>query len=194
MGKQEHKKNIGILGGSFNPAHEGHVHISMQALEILGLDEIWWMVSPQNPNKPKEGMAPFEERFVAAQQFVKSIPNIVVSDFEKNNKTQYTYDTIVAMHKKYSHNFIWLMGADNMATFHKWHKWQDIFKKTPIAVFDRGDFAIEALASDAAHEFAEYKIAEENARDILVQKAPAWCFFEIEKHPASSTEIRQNSE
>lgn len=192
MDKQGRKK-IGLLGGSFNPAHEGHLHISLKAIELLGLDEIWWLVSPQNPIKSQEGMAPFEERFASAEKITRNQPAIIVSDFELSTPSNYTHDTFIALHNQFpEYNFVWLMGADNLANFDKWYKWQEAFALMPIAIFDRGEYSSKALNSPAAQKFAENMLPQSRAKELATSPAPSWCFLNIDKHPASSTQIRQN--
>ncbi|PIR39809.1 MAG: nicotinate (nicotinamide) nucleotide adenylyltransferase [Alphaproteobacteria bacterium CG11_big_fil_rev_8_21_14_0_20_39_49] len=188
-------KKIGLLGGSFNPAHEGHLHISLEALEILGLDEIWWLVSPQNPLKPKDEMLPFEHRFNSAIDITKDYRNrIKISDFEKQNNSNRTYETLVALHNKSPKNiFIWLMGADNLVGFDKWYKWQEIMETTLIAVFDRGNEKKEALKSKAALSFKNSLLKKENTSLLIQKTPPCWCFLDIKKHPASSTKLRNKT-
>lgn len=182
---------IGLLGGSFNPAHAGHVYISEQALELLGLDEIWWLVSPQNPLKPLEGMAEFQERFAKAKEISANNQKIIVSDFEKIAGTNYTFDTLVALKKSYPKNkFIWLIGADNLLQFPKWYKWQEIIAMVPIAIFNRGKDKEAALLGEVATQFADYKVTAEELSDST---APVWTFLDIKTHPASATEIREGS-
>jgi nicotinate-nucleotide adenylyltransferase len=182
---------IGLLGGSFNPPHAGHVHISLEAIKALGLDEVWWLVSPQNPLKPTIGMAAFEERFSAAKELTKATPAIKISDFEITIGTSYTFDTITALQKQYpANNFVWLMGADNLVNFHQWHNWREIFSLLPIAVLDRAEYATAALASEAAIAFKNSCLLPDDFKKLPTKTPPAWCFINIEKHPASSTEIR----
>src|SRR5687768_7234603 len=117
-------KRVGLLGGSFNPAHRGHRRISLAAIEALGLDEIWWLVSPGNPLKPAKGMAPYEARVESAREQAKGT-RIKVSDFERQAGTRYTVDTLTALKRRYpDHRFIWLMGADTVAQFHQWRSWR----------------------------------------------------------------------
>jgi len=188
-------KKIGLLGGSFNPAHEGHLHISLEATKILKLDEIWWLVSPQNPLKAIDEMAPFNERFESAQQITKDYKDIIkISDFEKQNNTNKTFDTLVALHNKYIDNkFIWLMGADNLTNFDKWYKWKEIFATAPIAVFDRNDHKNESISSKAAISFKNSLLAQGEESQLANTPPPAWCFLDIKKHPASSTSIRNKT-
>ena len=116
-------QRIGLLGGSFNPAHDGHVHISQCALKRLQLDQVWWLVTPQNPLKPSEGMAPFQERLETARSFV-SDPRITVSDFEYRIGSRYTIDALDSLFRNYPGvRFVWLMGADNLLEAHRWHRW-----------------------------------------------------------------------
>ncbi len=189
------KKKIGLLGGSFNPAHEGHLHISLEALRILKLDEIWWLVSPQNPLKATNEMASFEERFASAQHITKDYNDIIkISDFEKQNNTNRTYDTLVALHNKNPEFcFIWLMGADNLINFDKWYKWQDIFNISRIAIFDRDNHKKTALRSKASL-LLKNSLLKKGEESLLSERSlPAWCFLDIEKHSASSTKLRKKT-
>ncbi|MCE3233793.1 MAG: nicotinic acid mononucleotide adenylyltransferase [Rickettsiaceae bacterium] len=188
------KLNIGLLGGSFNPAHEGHLHISLEAIRYLGLDEVWWLVSPQNPLKSSDDMAPFDKRFASAKEIARNHVQIKITDFETRSGTVYTYDTINSLKKNYNHNFVWLMGADNLVKFHKWHKWEEIFSLVPIAVLDRADYEAEALASSAATNYKTSKVSAKDFSNLATSHAPAWCYINIKKHPASSTEIRSHCE
>ncbi len=121
-------KKIGLLGGSFNPAHDGHVHISLEAIRLMGLDEVWWLVSPQNPLKATDDMAGFDERLQSARVITTNVPQIIISDFEKISGSNRTFDTLNFIKKAYpATDFVWLMGADNLATFHNWYNWEGIF-------------------------------------------------------------------
>jgi nicotinate-nucleotide adenylyltransferase len=181
---------IGLLGGSFNPAHDGHVYISRCALKYLGLDQVWWLVTPQNPLKPTEGMAPFEERFAKAQQFVTD-PRIIVSDFEAQAGIQFTVNALELLVKENTQTrFVWLMGADNLLEAHRWNRWTSIFNTVPIAVLARPTYSLKALASIAAHRFAGARVAESRARMLVDMKPPAWVYLNIRLHDASATQIR----
>lgn len=187
-------KRIGILGGSFNPAHEGHVHISELALNRLDLDEVWWLVSPQNPLKPVVGMAPFEERIQSAKVTTAAEPRIVISDFEKIYGSRRTLTTLRRL--KYTHpahRFVWLMGADNLIQAHRWNQWAAIFKIVPIAVFARPTYSLRALSARAAKVFASDRVKEREANMLADLSPPAWVYLEIPLHPASSTEIRSST-
>lgn len=185
------EKKIGILGGSFNPAHEGHIYISKKALKLMALDEVWWLVSPQNPLKSKEGMAPFEKRFSYAKQIAPK--KIIVSDFEKRVKNNFTYNTLKKIQERYPrYKFVWLMGVDNLEHFHLWHKWKEIFDIIPIAVFERKDQfrRYPALQTKAARKFMRFKTRA--AKNLAYRQPPAWNYFPIKSHPASATKIRGN--
>ena len=134
-------RRIGILGGSFNPAHDGHRHISLEALKRLRLDEVWWLVSPQNPLKPQEGMAPFEDRIEKAKS-VADHPRIRVTDIEKGFATTYTAETLARLCRRFpNQRFVWLMGADNLSQISRWNRWTRIFHTVPVAVFDRPSYS-----------------------------------------------------
>lgn len=181
---------MGILGGSFNPAHDGHRHISLLALKLLQLDEVWWMVSPQNPLKPVEGMAPFEERLASAEALARH-PNIRVTDIEQRLGTSYTADTLAHLMRCFPKTeFVWLMGADNLAQMSKWQRWTRIFNQVPIAVFDRAPYSFDALAGKAARAFFRFKKKRSDACNLAEMSPPAWMFFHTRLHPGSATNIR----
>ncbi|MBM3488304.1 MAG: nicotinate-nucleotide adenylyltransferase, partial [Alphaproteobacteria bacterium] len=181
---------IGLLGGSFNPAHEGHRHISLLALKHLHLDEVWWLVSPQNPLKSSDGMAPFAERMEGAQRIARH-PSILVSDIEQRLGTRYTADTLKALRRCFPRiEFVWLMGADNLVQISRWQRWTKIFGMMPIAVFDRAPYSFAALAGKAAHAFARFQVKGRHAHGLADRKAPAWIFFHTRLHPGSATAIR----
>ncbi len=141
---------IGLLGGSFNPAHEGHLHISEIARKKLGLDQVWWLVSPQNPLKEKSGMMPFEERFESARKIAGSNPKIIISDIESRLNTIYTSDTLKRLKQKYPrHKFFWLMGTDNLIQLPKWKNWEEIFEYAEVHVFDRANASYGAIKGKA---------------------------------------------
>jgi nicotinate-nucleotide adenylyltransferase len=178
------------MGGSFNPAHDGHRHISVEALARLGLDQIWWLVSPQNPLKSTTGMAAFARRFATAKAKAAH-PRILVTDLENRLGSRYTYDTLSALRRYYPRTrFVWLMGADNLGQIHRWQHWRDIFKTVPVAVFDRPPYRLRTLASPAAAAFGRARIAPGRARNLASLAAPAWVFYPSRLEPLSSTEIR----
>lgn len=179
-----------MLGGSFNPAHQGHVHISQHAIRSLGLDAVWWLVSPQNPLKSDNGMAPLDDRMEAARH-VACDRKIIVTDIEKDLGTRYTVDTIRAMaHCFPDKRFVWIMGADNLVQFPRWKNWQRLFSSVPIAVFDRAPYSTRALAGLAAKVYASSQRANRNARQLADCTPPAWTFFHTPLHPASASDIR----
>jgi nicotinate-nucleotide adenylyltransferase len=181
---------IGILGGSFNPAHAGHRHISLLALKHLALDELWWMVSPQNPLKSTDGMASFAERLAGARAMARH-PRIRVTDLEARLGTRYTADTLKAVVERFPKtHFVWIMGADNLRQIDRWKNWRMIFRLVPVAVFDRAPFVWGALASQAARRFRHYRLPASRAAKLALAKPPAWVFFHSQLHPASSTAIR----
>jgi nicotinate-nucleotide adenylyltransferase len=184
-------RRIGLLGGSFNPAHDGHLHISRLALRRLQLDEVWWLVSPQNPLKPSAGMAPFVERLAASASIAAAERRIRVSDIEAGLGSSYTADTLRALHRRFPRTrFVWLMGGDNLAQLPYWKRWQDIFSTVPIAVFDRPGTALRALAGKAAHRFARARVPLSAARRLALTTPPAWVFFHTRLDPRSATRIR----
>ncbi len=179
-----------MLGGSFNPAHDGHLHISLLALRHLRLDEVWWMVSPQNPLKPAAGMAPFGERLAGARALA-SHPAISVTDIEQRLGTRYTADTLAALNFCFPRmHFVWIMGADNLAQISQWQQWTRVFNLAPIAVFDRAPYSFGALAKKAAQAFSRFKMKSKDAHKLVETRPPAWIFFHTRLHPASATEIR----
>jgi nicotinate (nicotinamide) nucleotide adenylyltransferase/ribosome silencing factor RsfS/YbeB/iojap len=191
LGWGQKGRRIGLLGGSFNPAHGGHLHISRLALQRLGLDEVWWLVSPQNPLKPVSGMAPFANRFDQAAAMAADERRIQVSDIEARLSSTYTADTLKALRRRFPHaRFVWLMGGDNLAQFPYWKQWQDIFRTVPIAVFARLGASSKALAGKPAHRFARFRIPPTSARRLAAMPPPAWVFFHTRLDPRSATRIR----
>lgn len=182
---------VGLLGGSFNPAHEGHRHISLAALDRLQLDAVWWMVSPQNPLKETAGMAAYEARMEAAQR-VADHPDIHVTDIERELGTVHTIDTITALRRRFeSIRFVWLMGADNLIQIPRWKHWRRLFRSVPIAVFPRPTYSIRAFSGVAARVFADARVPQSRARMLADMRAPAWVFIRARRHAASATRIRQ---
>lgn len=180
-----------MLGGSFNPAHAGHLHISRLALRHLDLDAVWWLVSPQNPLKKADGMAPFAARFAAAEAAAKGDRRILVSDIEQRLGTTYTADTLAQLRHRFPRvDFVWLMGGDNLAQIPQWRRWTDIFDHVPIAVFAREATARTALSGAAAQRYAQARLAPDRARRLASLAAPAWVFFPTRLDPHSATAIR----
>ena len=194
IGTNSRNRAIGLLGGSFNPAHNGHLMISLIALKRLQLDEVWWLVSPQNPLKSAAGMAPFSERLANART-VATHRRVIVSDIERRLGTYYTRDTLKRLcASRRGQNFVWLMGADNLVQFPKWEGWKEIFNTVPIAIFDRPTYSSRALAGIVATRFADRRIPERDASGLVRRKAPSWVFLHSRLNPVSATKIRaQNS-
>jgi nicotinate-nucleotide adenylyltransferase len=181
---------IGLLGGSFDPAHEAHVRISRIALRRLKLDIVLWLVSPQNPLKSKGTVAQLATRMERARALATD-PRIQVSAVEQALGTRYTVDTIEALQRAFPKaRLVWLMGGDNLAQFHRWHRWQDIARRIPIAVLARPGFTIKALSSPAAHVFASARLPDCKAQELAWEPPPAWVFLQERLDPASSTAIR----
>ncbi len=181
---------VGLLGGSFNPAHAGHRHISVEALKRLRLDEVWWLVSPQNPLKPVAGMAPLDVRLDHART-VAAHPRIRVSALEADLGSTYTADLLATLPVRFPRaRFVWLMGADNMVQIPRWKAWRSIFRSTPVAILDRGTYSYQALTGQAAQRFAAARLPAHRAKALAGEDPPAWVFLPIRRHAASATEIR----
>lgn len=182
---------IGLLGGSFDPAHAGHAHITREALKRLGLDRVWWLVSPGNPLKT-HGPAPLAQR-IAQARAVMDHPRVAITDIEARLGTRYTARTIAALRKRYPGvRFVWLMGADNLAQFHRWQDWRDIMDTVPVAVLARPGDRTAARTSVAATIYRAAKVSAADAYGLGRQSAPAWAFLNVPMHTASSTAIRRN--
>jgi nicotinate-nucleotide adenylyltransferase len=184
------RRRIGLLGGSFNPAHEGHRHISLEALKRLDLDEVWWLVSPQNPLKSDDGMEPLATRLARAKQLAHH-PHIRVESPELLLGTRYTLDTVRALNRLYPKaRFVWLMGSDILPQLVDWQGWRELFAAIPIAAFARPGWSYAALASAAPRAFARYRIDAGQARALASRQPPAWCFIPSRLDSHSATAIR----
>jgi nicotinate-nucleotide adenylyltransferase len=183
---------IGLLGGSFNPAHEGHRAISREALKRLRLDRVWWLVSPQNPLKPTDQTTDLEQRLTAARA-IADHPRVVVTDLERRTGTRYTVDTLRWLSQKCRARFVWLIGADNMAQLPRWRRWQRLVCMVPIAVFDREPYSYVALAGRMASAYARGRVVERRAPVLVETQPPAWVYLRLRRHQASSTALRQRS-
>ena len=182
-------QTIGLFGGSFDPPHAGHLHISREALKRFGLDRVWWLVSPGNPLKAN-GPASMERRMTAACDLVDH-PRITVTDIEARIGTRYTAQTIAKLVALYPGvRFVWLMGADNLAQFHRWQDWQDIIGTVPIGVLARPGAGIAARTAKAATIYRRARLPAEAARLLPHMPAPVWCFVNLPMVAASSSEIR----
>jgi nicotinate-nucleotide adenylyltransferase len=181
---------IGLLGGSFNPPHLAHRTISLFAIKRLKLDRVWWLVTPGNPLKERGGLHDLDARADAARR-VADDPRIEVSCLESVIGTRYTVDTIIYLRRRASGlRFVWIMGADNLAQFHRWQNWRRIASEVPIAVIDRPPQSFRALAAPAAQALARYRLPENQAARLADQHAPAWAFLTGMKLNLSSTGLR----
>jgi nicotinate-nucleotide adenylyltransferase len=181
---------VGLLGGSFNPAHVGHCRISAIALNRLGLDAVWWLVSPQNPLKPVAGMPRMEERAAAARTMARD-PRITVSMIEAQLGTSFTADTLRALHQRFgAMRFVWLMGADNLSQIPRWRHWRGIFENTPVAVFARPSYSFRAIAGRAASVFAAARQPADGAARLADCVPPAWVFLWDAHEASSATALR----
>jgi len=181
---------VGLFGGSFNPPHPGHALVAEIALRRLGLDRLWWIVTPGNPLKSRNELAPLAER-IALSEALTSDPRIQVTAFEQSLATSFTADTLAYVKARNPHvHFIWIMGADSLGTFHKWQKWQEIACTFPIAVIDRPGSTLTYLSAKMAKTFAFARVDEDDARVLWKRRAPAWTFIHGRRSALSSTELR----
>ncbi|MBI3420133.1 MAG: nicotinate-nucleotide adenylyltransferase [Proteobacteria bacterium] len=182
---------VGILGGSFNPAHEGHLHISLLALKKMRLHFVWWLVSPQNPLKPEQGMASFAARLAGAKKVAAPFPRIIVTGLESRLGTRFTADTLQKLRLRFPHTrFIWMMGADNLLQIPRWQRWGEIFKNTDIAVFRRPPYFAGAASGKAAQRFAHARLDPRRAALLGTGEKRQWVLFNNQLHSASATQIR----
>ena len=180
---------IGLLGGSFDPPHLGHVHITRAALTRFGLDQVWWLVSPGNPLKAR-GPAPLARRLDAARALMRH-PRVTVTDIEARLGTNITAETLLRLTALYPGvRFTWLMGADNLAQIHRWNHWRTIFETVPVGVLARPGDQISARVSPAARIYARYRLKAGDSQLLGRMKAPAWCFVNVPMVDLSSSEIR----
>lgn len=181
---------VGLLGGSFNPAHDGHVHITKTALKRFGLDRIWWLVSPGNPLKP-QGPAPMVDRLAQAAR-VMGHPKVEITDIECRLGTRFTAQTIAALQIRYPGvRFVWLMGADNLAQFHRWQDWQWIIENVPVGVIARPGDRVSARLSKAAKVYRGAMLPARASVTLANGPAPRWCFINLPMSDQSSTAIRE---
>ena len=181
---------IGLLGGSFNPPHLAHRAISLFAIKRLKLDRVWWLVTPGNPLKQQGALHDLDQRIDAARHMADD-PRIDVSCLESVIGTRYTVDTISYLRRRAAGlRFVWIMGADNLAQFHRWQNWRRIAAEVPIAVIDRPPQSFRALAAPAAQALARYRLPENQAGKLADLPAPAWVFLTGLKLSLSSTGLR----
>ena len=185
-------QRIGVMGGSFNPPHEGHRIVAETALRRLGLDQLWWLVTPGNPLKAHDGLAPLDERMSAVAKLARS-PRMKITSFESELGTPYTAATLAFLSQRYPlTRFVWVMGADNLATFDRWQHWRTIAATMPIAVVDRPGWRLKALSSPAAAALARGRIDERDSALLWRCAPPAWTFLTTRLSPLSSTALRES--
>lgn len=184
---------VGLLGGSFDPAHAGHVHITKEALRRFRLDRVIWLVSPGNPLKAR-GPAPLADRLRTARALMQH-PRVIVSDFEAQAGIRFTADTLMALRKSWPGvRFVWLMGADNLAQFHRWDHWRDIAESVPIGVLARPGSRLNARRSLTAQIYERSRLAGRAAALLGQSEAPAWCFVNVPMSSLSSTALRAKAQ
>ena len=185
-------QRVGLLGGSFNPPHEAHCLITSTGRQRLGLDAVWWVVTPGNPLKSHSELAPLSERLKLCERMTSN-PAIKITDFEKDLPSAYTAATLAFLKRRYPRvGFVWLMGADNLATFHLWQDWQTIVNQMPIAVVNRPGWRLQSLSQKTAHYLRRSYVPEQRASALPLLNAPAWTFLTGPLSSLSSTEIREN--
>ena len=181
---------VGLFGGSFNPAHDGHAHVAETALRRLGLDRVVWLVSPQNPLKDARHSAPLAERMASARTQAQG-PAMIVSDFETRAGTRWTVDTLQALKSRHPGvHFVWLMGSDNLASFHRWRGWTDIMRMAPVAVVARPGSQLDSRSAPAARRFSAFRVPDAQAGLLPTLHAPAWTYLAAPLNARSSTAIR----
>lgn len=184
---------VGLLGGSFDPAHEGHAHITREALKRFGLDQVWWLVSPGNPLKA-EGPAPMDRRMARAKA-VMDHPKVKITDIEARIGTRYTAATLKELQRLYPHvRFVWLMGADNLADLHRWGQWRWIMGNVPVGVIARPGVRLSARVSKAARSFDRYRLSGRRSQRLGREDAPVWTLINVPMISVSSTEIRSRGD
>ena len=185
---------VGLLGGSFDPAHEGHVRITREALKRFRLSRVWWLVSPGNPLKP-EGPAPMADRIARAREVLGGDPRVVVTDIEVRIGTRFTAETLGRLIRLYPGvRFVWLMGADNLAQFDRWKDWERIMWTVPVGVFARPGARLAARGSRAADEYVHDRLPAIRARLLPLLEPPVWCFLDVPMSGLSSSAIRSRGE
>ena len=184
------RRRIGLLGGSFNPAHDGHRHVAELALRRLRLGQVWLLVSPGNPLKPGAGMAPFAARLASAAAIADG-RRIVATGIEAALGTRYTIDTLRALRRRFPRaRFVWLMGADILGQLPRWRRWREIVALVPFAVLPRPTYNQRARAGHAAHALAAFRLPARRAPALADRAPPAWTFLPAPQHAASATAIR----
>jgi nicotinate-nucleotide adenylyltransferase len=185
------RRRIGLLGGSFNPAHQGHRSVSLEAMKQLRLDQVWWLVSPQNPLKEALGMAPLEKRLASARNVAAGHPRLLVTDLEQRLGTRYSIDTLRWLTRRCRARFVWLIGADILLQLPQWRNWRRLVGLVPIAVVDREPYSYRALAGTVARRYAASRRPERDAPRLADGDPPVWVYLRLRRQKASSTAIRR---
>ncbi len=184
-------QRIGIMGGSFNPPHDGHRIVAETAMKRLRLDQVWWVVTPGNPLKNHHGLPPLADRMKAARALARS-SRMKITGFEAELGTPYTAATLAFLKRRYPGvRFVWVMGADNLSSFHHWQHWREIARTMPIAVVDRPGYRLKALSSPAASTLSARRLPEPQAAQLAASKPPAWAFLTSRLSALSSTALRR---
>ncbi|MCP4316584.1 MAG: nicotinate-nucleotide adenylyltransferase [Hyphomicrobiales bacterium] len=185
---------VGLFGGSFNPPHQGHVLVVDTVLRKLGLDQLWWIVTPGNPLKEHDDLAELSQRIRWSQDIVAD-PRVKITAFEAARNLHYTAETLrYVTSRNRNVNFVWVMGADNLAGFHHWQDWQFIANAVPIAIVDRPGSTLSYLSSIMAKTFGHARVDESDAAALAHMQPPAWTFIHGPRSPLSSTAIRDTGE
>jgi nicotinate-nucleotide adenylyltransferase len=184
---------IGLYGGSFNPVHEGHLHVARTALRRLALDRVVWLVSPQNPLKSTDGATLLEQRVSGVRRHARN-RSMIVSGIEEVLGSRYTVDTVRALKVRFPGvRFVWIMGADNLANFHRWRGWTQIIREIPVAIVSRPGDALKSRLSPAARRFASARLPDRAARVLADRSPPAWVYLSAPLNHASSTALREDA-
>jgi nicotinate-nucleotide adenylyltransferase len=184
---------IGLFGGSFDPPHEGHALVSRLALTRLGLDRIWWLVTPGNPLKDTRGLASLDARMAAARRLTRD-PRVVVTGLEAEIGARYTADTIAYLTARCPGvHFVWIMGADNLLQFHRWRNWTEIMRSVPVAIVDRPGSTLRSTSAKALQRFSRAQIEEQDSKLLVTARPPAFVYLHGPRDPSSSTELRRKS-
>ncbi|MCD1641544.1 nicotinate-nucleotide adenylyltransferase [Aurantimonas coralicida] len=184
---------IGLFGGSFNPPHEGHLLVAETARRRLGLDKVWWMVTPGNPLKDHGKLRPIGERLAAVRALAPG-PHSVPTAFEARHRIRYSADTVALLRRRHPGvHFVWIMGADSLASFHRWQDWQEIAASLPIAVVDRPGSTLSVLSAVTPQVLARFRLPETAARALPSRRAPAWVFLHGPRSTVSSTLLRRQN-
>lgn len=180
---------VGLFGGTFDPPHDGHLHVARTAMRRMRLHRVWWLVSPQNPLKTRRAGG-FLQRFAETQALADE-PGMIVSDIESRLGVNRTIDLVAALRRRHPGvHFVWIMGADNLGSFHRWHRWRDLMASLPVAVIARPTDSLRARLAPAAREFARSRIPDRRAHALPVSAAPAWTYLNERLNSTSSTALR----